>query len=220
LAKTTKVICPTCGKEFETTESRIKEGRGKYCSKICFNGREKVKVYCNCVVCGKQTSYYASNKNQRNSKDHYCSRKCFGIGKTTKIKMYCDTCGKAIYVKPYKTKDRKNHFCSNRCSAKHEHNRGENHPKFNPMLTDDERNDKRAYIGYFNWRLAVLRNSSYTCQHCGSNSKLLYAHHIIPYAKDKSLRLEISNGIALCKDCHMKEHARLRKVAKQQACLF
>ena len=31
-----KKICQNCGKEFEVRISRIKEGKGKYCSKKCF----------------------------------------------------------------------------------------------------------------------------------------------------------------------------------------
>jgi len=250
LAKTTKVICPTCGKEFETTESRIKEGRGKYCSKECSsNNREKKKtIYCNCVVCGKEISYYASRK--YNPKDLCCSHKCAGIKLSKIIKLNCLSCGKEMIATPSDIKFGKKKFCSKACHANSrkytnaicvkcgKHFKAppirlmQGMGKYcsincymidhaNPHITNEDRERTRRIEGYNEWRISVFKRDNFTCQHCGSSiGGSLNAHHIIPYAKDKSLRLEISNGITLCKDCHMKEHARLRKVAKQQACLF
>lgn len=56
------------------------------------------------------------------------------------------------------------------------------------------------------WRKAVLMRDAKACRACGSTYEL-HAHHIIGWAKAPSLRLEISNGVTLCKTCHRKYHS-------------
>jgi HNH endonuclease len=64
------------------------------------------------------------------------------------------------------------------------------------------------------WRRAVLKRDDFTCQHCGLFSKqpgTLHVHHIVPYAEAPALRTEISNGITLCRACHVSEHERMER---------
>lgn len=61
------------------------------------------------------------------------------------------------------------------------------------------------------WRTAVFVRDEYTCQHCHVKGGNIHAHHIRPFAKYPKLRFEVSNGITLCKACHIAEHKRLRK---------
>lgn len=80
-----------------------------------------------------------------------------------------------------------------------------------------------------NWYFNVYKRDNFTCQKCGSKSKL-DAHHIHPISqiikellKDKNfnnddekflflinqekiLDIELKNGITLCRECHKKEH--------------
>src|SRR5690606_42136639 len=42
-------ICKTCGKEFLSTPSKVKDGRGVYCSQECKGTSQVVS----CVTCGK-----------------------------------------------------------------------------------------------------------------------------------------------------------------------
>jgi len=53
------------------------------------------------------------------------------------------------------------------------------------------------------WAKAVKRRDGRRCQMpgCGRKGKL-EAHHITRYADSHHLRLEIDNGITLCKSCH------------------
>lgn len=37
-----KIICPNCGKEFETTQNEIDRGKGKYCSRKCVDLHKKI----------------------------------------------------------------------------------------------------------------------------------------------------------------------------------
>lgn len=72
-----------------------------------------------------------------------------------------------------------------------------------------ERFKDPAYVA---WRNAVLERDGYRCQSCGRICKKhecgLAAHHIAPYATTPELRFALSNGMTLCRDCHMSLHRR------------
>jgi predicted restriction endonuclease len=61
------------------------------------------------------------------------------------------------------------------------------------------------------WRLAVYRNGQYKCKHCGKLGKNtrgcegigLDTAHIKPWLLFPKLRLDIKNGIVLCRKCHI-----------------
>ena len=59
------------------------------------------------------------------------------------------------------------------------------------------------------WRSKVFERDRYTCQHCNQIGGELNAHHIKTFAEYPELRFEPSNGITLCKPCHINEHKRL-----------
>ena len=57
------------------------------------------------------------------------------------------------------------------------------------------------------WREAVFARDNFTCQCCGDNKgKNLNAHHIRNFLNYEDLRTTISNGITLCKLCHIRFH--------------
>ncbi|MDV3470874.1 HNH endonuclease [Elizabethkingia anophelis] len=64
------------------------------------------------------------------------------------------------------------------------------------------------------WRLKVYEKDNYTCQHCHKIDVELNAHHIYSFAEYPELRFDVSNGITLCKPCHIKEHKRLRNAKR------
>lgn len=84
---------------------------------------------------------------------------------------------------------------------------GENHHNWNEELTDEERNQKRITLEYKKWRDSVLERDNYKCIKCNCNKKL-HAHHIFNHWSHKELRLEISNGITFCEECHKKFHKK------------
>lgn len=55
---------------------------------------------------------------------------------------------------------------------------------------------------YKDWRLAVFKRDDWTCQMCLVRGGVLNADHIKPFATHPELRLELSNGRTLCRDCH------------------
>lgn len=58
---------------------------------------------------------------------------------------------------------------------------------------------------YRKWRMEVFSRDKFICQNCGTK-KELQAHHIERWKDNKKLRYEISNGITLCRSCHLKAH--------------
>jgi 5-methylcytosine-specific restriction endonuclease McrA len=83
---------------------------------------------------------------------------------------------------------------------------GENHPNYkkNKPLSSIK---LRKYAEYYNWRKSVFDRDNYTCRCCGQHGGNLNAHHIKPYAIYKEERVNLNNGITLCKKCHIKFHS-------------
>ena len=84
---------------------------------------------------------------------------------------------------------------------------GENHPRYNKNLTDEEREKGRHYPEYVEWRKSVYDECSYTCQVCGDDrGGNLIAHHLNGWHWNKRERFATFNGITVCKSCHDKFH--------------
>jgi len=75
---------------------------------------------------------------------------------------------------------------------------------------------------YLAWRHAVLERDAYVCQHCGRQCKKrergLAAHHIKPYAEYPELRYDVSNGMTLCRQCHMTLHGKPPAIQERIPC--
>ena len=84
--------------------------------------------------------------------------------------------------------------------------RGANNPNWQGGITRHQvriRNSK----AYSAWRTTVFVRDEYTCQQCGARCGCgvdvkLNAHHIKSFSKHPELRLDITNGVTLCKPCH------------------
>ncbi len=81
---------------------------------------------------------------------------------------------------------------------------GELHHNFKIEKTCKERD--RKIPEYKNYVYECLKRDSFLCKKCG-NSKKLQVHHIMPYYKHIELRLDMNNGITLCKGCHKEYHS-------------
>ena len=94
-----------------------------------------------------------------------------------------------------------------------ENNKGKNHPNWNPNKTDEERQDDRKYLEYKEWRNNVFKRDNYTCQCCGDNKGgNLNAHHKDAYSWCKERRLDVSNGVTLCDNCHSLDDYSFHKM--------
>ena len=84
---------------------------------------------------------------------------------------------------------------------------GENNPRWNNELTDEERNEERNTVEYKQWRDECFKRDNYTCQLTGEVGGRLEVHHIYSYDKHKELRFEVDNGITISKDIHKLFHS-------------
>lgn len=84
---------------------------------------------------------------------------------------------------------------------------GKDNPRYNSNITDKERIVGRKYYEYYEWREAVFKRDSYTCQVCGdSTGGNLNAHHLESYNNNPKLRTKLSNGATTCDKCHGNFH--------------
>lgn len=78
---------------------------------------------------------------------------------------------------------------------------GEEHPNWKGGVSSE--NEKvRGSRRYSKWRSSVFERDGYTCQCCGIYGGELEAHHIHDFANNIEERMDIDNGITLCKKCH------------------
>lgn len=126
---------------------------------------------------------------------------------TSTVECQCDNCGK-FYKIHYSDYRRRNHdgktYC-NSCAHKVFHS-GENNIHWNPNLTDEDREIGRNILGYTDFIKKVLKRDNYSCQCCNKTGKKLEVHHMDGYDLHKDKRLDFSNAITLCKDCHKNFH--------------
>ena len=66
----------------------------------------------------------------------------------------------------------------------------------------------RTSTKYAYWRNSVFERDKFICQNCNQKGGVLNAHHIKEFAKYPNLRFELSNGLTLCKKCHIEEHKK------------
>lgn len=58
---------------------------------------------------------------------------------------------------------------------------------------------------YRRWRTEVFTRDQFRCVECGTR-KNLQAHHVKSWKNNKDLRYVVSNGITLCRKCHLEAH--------------
>lgn len=93
----------------------------------------------------------------------------------------------------------------NKCGLKKRS--GKLHYKFNPNLTDEERQARDMQNGEIRkWREKVYKRDDYTCQICHEKGGKLNAHHIYSWDKYEDKRFDVKNGVTLCESCHKKFH--------------
>ena len=59
---------------------------------------------------------------------------------------------------------------------------------------------------YNQWRLQVFNRDGFKCASCEKPGKGIHAHHIKSFSEYPELRLDIDNGVTLCKKCHAELH--------------
>ena len=243
-----------CKRNFKVWPSKLKEGKGKYCSRGCANKSMIKREYRNCLVCNKEFYNKPSQFKAKPNCYKYCSIKCSAIGRSKRVTRFCLVCSNKFEAKLRNVKKGHGKYCSKKCwystdklkevcsrngklrkgktpwinGRKHTEEtrgkmseaslgkpwtekqrvaimpkllRGENHPYWKGGITP--LNSKiRHSATYKDWAKEVKRIWDYECQICGEKGGRLHSNHIKKFSDYSSLRLKLSNGIALCRNCH------------------
>lgn len=188
-----------------------KEGH-KYCAKcneqkslemfyFRYNSNIKRKTY---------TSYCKPCEKERDSNRYFhqcemCKNEYHTGKKDSKICVDChrDLMRQDKMMYKYKKRD----FRGEKNSMYGKQRFGEENPNYKHGLSDEERYKKRLWSGYGLWRKKVYEKDNYTCQCCFKESNGdIEAHHLDGYSWCEEKRLDIRNGVTLCKGCHAKFH--------------
>lgn len=190
-----KVVCDTCGKEFEKYEYKI--GKHNFCCRDCyliFHSKEVPK--CNCIICGKEFKGDKYNANK------YCSRECYLKDHRIKNKERCCP----VCKKSFLAKTSEDIYCSWECYNKDRHPpKGPDHWNWKGGISKEH--DNRDSADYKKWRKEVYEKDVYKCVFCGSKEKI-NAHHIYSWHYYPEKRYDINNGITVCEKCHIKIHKK------------
>jgi len=85
-----------------------------------------------------------------------------------------------------------------------QHNAKEKHWNWQDGITSDNKRVRNS-TEYKLWKFAVFSRDNFKCVVCGTTKKI-QAHHIKPFCDYPELRLDVDNGVTLCKKHHKKEH--------------
>jgi len=192
--------CDNCGKECYDCKSGYERNENHFCSVKCQKeylvGDKhwvvKKSIYHNvkCATCGKEFTVINS---QFKNGNNYCSKECAWKGQMTTIPVECEVCGKEIYKYKSAIERTNGNYCSKECYGI-------------AKCSDEYDPEGRNVAEYRRWRKRILKRDNFTCQKCGENEDLLNVHHLQSYRDYPNLRLDISNGVTLCVDCHKKFH--------------
>lgn len=189
----------------------------------------KNREFHNCSVCGVVIERPASGfKNARHGK-YYCSAKCRVLGSASYIanslkgnqngkgnykhlqkylkenkpanystvgkQLICEQCHRLFDTHPYKIREGKGKYCSLDC--------------YRAAIANPDRPEQtkeRFTREYKEWKRAVLERDNFTCQKCGATGAGLAAHHNKSFKDNPELRIDLDNGITLCRNCHYEIH--------------
>jgi endogenous inhibitor of DNA gyrase (YacG/DUF329 family) len=218
--------CDGCKKEILVVPYKVESQKHIFCSNECYkqhigkfytgpDNPNYTTITVNCFECNKE--FKRKPGTLSDSGRAFCTSKCYvkclikdsSGEKVIREKRGCPNCKKDLLLLPSQIKGKANVYCSRKC--KNEYitvlYSGENHPSYNPNLTDENRFDSRHYPEYIEWRRSVYERDDFTCQCCGDNKGgNLIAHHIYNYKEYKDIKTNIDNGITLCKTCHIDFH--------------
>ena len=83
---------------------------------------------------------------------------------------------------------------------------GENNPLYKLELTEEDREYRRCQKGYDEWSRQIKEQANYTCDICNTRGCKLHSHHLDGYNWCKERRLDLTNGVCLCEQCHKEFH--------------
>ena len=162
----------------------------------------------NCLNC--QREFYVSEWRLKDTKrGKFCSRKCSDKSKIGKF-----TWNKGQFQKGFKHTEEFKKMISERLKGKPTWNTGikgytnngsfksgELSLKWKGGITTENEQIRKTFE-YRTWRRLIFKRDNYECQICGNgHNRVIRANHIKRFADYPDLRLELTNGITICRDC-------------------
>ncbi|MFS0855147.1 HNH endonuclease [Paenibacillus taichungensis] len=218
-----RYACKVCDNHIEKYEylevfEEFKKNGCELLSETYSNNKQKLSYRCSCGNVSKITFYQF--------KSGVRCRKCSGSQKYTydEVQDLFRSQGCELVSNNYQSNKQKLDYicsCGNRSliqlsnflngvrcmNCYRENNKKENHPAWNPLLTDEERIAKRKFSEYKYWRSTVFKRDKYTCQACGDDKGgNLNAHHLNGWHWAIDERVAVHNGVTLCNVCHDDFH--------------
>lgn len=188
--KTRKILI-TCPIHGDFLKSPIKFLRGQGCT-MCSNEKlSKLKAFTTDKFIEMSKKIYGNKYDY--SKVNYKNSK-------TRVTIICPKHGEFTKVAGNFLNGQGCTECSNEAI------RGENSHNWNPNITKEERLVRRLYPEYKDWIKSVFKKDDYTCQICLTKGGELNAHHLDGYHWCKERRIDVTNGVTLCTDCHNEFH--------------
>ena len=193
---------------FDYVKNYIEGEEGNGCRLLSEEHYYKTKLLVQCA-CGDTFEVRFNDFKQGQKQCPDCGGKIRAKNRERQMTFNCDYCGEESSMQKAVFELNKHHFCSLECYCewrKINTPKGKDSPNYNHNKTDEEREVKRLIEGYSEWVKEVFERDNYTCQCCGQRGGNLNAHHLNGYHWDKEHRIDINNGVTLCKKCHDELH--------------
>ena len=177
-----------CGHEYETTPDSFLNS-GSRCHKCAGNQPKNTDIF--------KKEVFERSQNEYKVVGEY-------VNKNTLVEMEHTECGHIFDMRP-------DDFLNGGqgcppCGIKRRS--GKNHYKYNPNLTEEERQRRDMFNGEIKkWRNVIYKRDNYTCAKCGAYGRRLNAHHINSWNEHEDKRFDLENGITLCESCHKNFHS-------------
>lgn len=187
------VICPICGKEFDTCLYTVAQ-----------NISQNKKMNCQQCSIQRQKNMFKTPFNV--IKEYFEERGCTLLSteddyENSSSKLtYIARCGH-VNTTSWAGFQNSKHYVRSECKKKL--CTGEKAYNWNGGSSSKIRKNDYEYK---QWRSQVFKRDNYTCQCCGARGGRLNAHHIDGKNWCNEKRTDVDNGICLCEDCHKKFH--------------
>jgi len=211
--KTTSVTCKDCGLVFKKVNYSLKHWKGRChpCSRIrCWRLRygktadepilRRIKVPVTCTDCGKKWT------KREDSLPYWKGRRCIPcarveVGARPELQEVRRQNGIAVMRRVGRLPLPK---LENR-------RRGPSHHNWRGGITSEHMVIRHS-METKEWRLTVFARDGFQCVACGVGREgKITADHIQPFSLFPELRFTVSNGRTLCRSCHEKYGAMVRK---------
>lgn len=85
--------------------------------------------------------------------------------------------------------------------------KGKNHWNWRGGVANKRKNRRSSDAEHRAWSTAVLTRDNYVCDNCTIRKGSKVAHHLDNYLNHPEKRYDLSNGVTLCRECHIGFHA-------------